>query len=54
MFNPGPESLEARLFAEHRSALGRIAFRTSRVTVERFFEDYRAGRPMSLYAADIA
>ena len=50
---PAPNHSEARLFAEHEVPWDEIAFRTSRVTVERF-EDYRAGRPMSLYAADIA
>jgi ADP-ribose pyrophosphatase YjhB (NUDIX family) len=53
VFNPGPESLEARLFAEHEVPWDEIAFRTSRVTVERFFDDVRAGRPLGLYCADI-
>ncbi len=54
VFDPGPESLEARLFEEHEIPWDEIAFRTSRETLRRFFDDRRAGRPHALYSADIA
>jgi hypothetical protein len=41
--HPGPETIEARLFAEHEVPWDQIAFRTVRVTLERFFEDRRRG-----------
>ena len=44
---PGPESPEAALLPSNEVPWEEIAFRTSRVTVERFFEDHRAGRLMS-------
>jgi len=43
-FAPGPETIEARLFAEHEIPWDTIAFRTVHVTLERFFADRRAGR----------
>ncbi len=43
-FHPGHETIEARLFAEHEIPWDEIAFRTVRVTLERFFADRRAGR----------
>lgn len=53
-FNPGPETLEAKLFHEHEVPWGEIAFRTVRETLQRFFEDRRLGRPFKLHSADIA
>lgn len=53
-FNPGPETLEARLFHEHEVPWDEIAFRTVRETLQRFFEDRRLGRPYALHTADIA
>lgn len=53
VFDPGPESLEVQLFAEHEVPWDEIAFRTSRVTLERFFEDVRAGRPLGFHSADV-
>jgi len=40
---PGPETIEARLFAEDEVPWGELAFRTSRRTLELFFADRRAG-----------
>ena len=42
-FAPGPESLEAMLFAESDIPWSEIAFRTTQRTLELFFEDRRAG-----------
>lgn len=52
-FNPGPETLEARLFHEHEVPWDELAFHTVRETLLRFFEDRRLGRPFDLYSADI-
>ncbi|MDC8786741.1 NUDIX hydrolase [Roseateles koreensis] len=52
-FNPGPETLEARLFHEHEVPWEELAFRTVRETLQRFFEDRRLGRPFELYCANI-
>jgi hypothetical protein len=52
-FNPGPETLEARLFAEQDIPWDQLAFRTVRETLQRFFEDRRLGRPYTLHSADI-
>ncbi|HEY3634380.1 MAG TPA: NUDIX hydrolase, partial [Caldimonas sp.] len=51
-FVPGPESLEARLFAEDEVPWDEIAFRTTRKTLEFFFADRREGR-FAFHAADI-
>jgi ADP-ribose pyrophosphatase YjhB (NUDIX family) len=42
-FEPGPESLEAKLFAEHEIPWESIAFRTVGQTLKWFFEDRRNG-----------
>jgi ADP-ribose pyrophosphatase YjhB (NUDIX family) len=42
-FEPGPESLEARLFSEAEIPWDDIAFRTVGQTLRWFFEDRRAG-----------
>ena len=52
-FAPGPESIEARLFAEADVPWDEIAFRTTRMTLEFFFADRREGR-FTFHAADIA
>jgi len=52
-FNPGPETLEAKLFHEHEIPWDELAFRTVRETLHRFFEDRRLGRPFDLHCADI-
>ncbi|WBY01750.1 NUDIX hydrolase [Ramlibacter tataouinensis] len=43
-FEPGHETLEARLFAEHEIPWEEIAFRTVRETLLRYFEDRRRGQ----------
>lgn len=42
-FAPGEESLEVRLFAEHEIPWDRIAFRTTKRTLEHWIEDRRSG-----------
>ena len=42
-FDPGPETIEARLFREHELPWDEIAFRTVRTTLQRYFEDLRRG-----------
>jgi len=42
-FEPGFETIEARLFAEDEIPWDEIAFRTVKVTLEKFFADRRAG-----------
>jgi hypothetical protein len=43
-FNPGYETMEARLFAENEIPWDEISFRTVKATLERYFADRRAGR----------
>jgi ADP-ribose pyrophosphatase YjhB (NUDIX family) len=50
---PGPETIEARLFAEHQVPWGEIAFRTVRQTLEHFFADRRRGA-FGVHVGDIA
>ncbi|MBA4343174.1 MAG: NUDIX hydrolase [Methylibium sp.] len=52
-FNPGPETIEARLFHEHEVPWDELAFRTVRETLQRYFDDRRAGRDFALHCADI-
>ena len=42
-FNPGTETIEARLFSEDEIPWDDIAFRTVKETLERYFADRRAG-----------
>jgi ADP-ribose pyrophosphatase YjhB (NUDIX family) len=42
-FDPGHETIEARLFTEEESPWEEIAFRTVREALEHFFEDRRRG-----------
>jgi len=51
-FNPGPETLEARLFHEHEIPWDELAFRTVRQTLEHYFADRRAGR-FEIHCGDI-
>jgi ADP-ribose pyrophosphatase YjhB (NUDIX family) len=51
-FEPGPETLEARLFAEDEIPWDEIAFRTVRETLARYFADRRAGR-FNVHTLDI-
>jgi ADP-ribose pyrophosphatase YjhB (NUDIX family) len=51
-FHPGPETIEARLFAESEVPWDQLAFRTVRETLHRYFDDRRRGR-FELHFADI-
>lgn len=51
-FAPGPETIEAQLFREHELPWEQLAFRTTRETLLRYFEDSRRGR-FELHVADI-
>lgn len=51
-FNPGSETLEARLFHEHEVPWDELAFRTVKETLERFFADRRRGH-FGLHCVDI-
>jgi hypothetical protein len=42
-FDPGPETIEARLFTEAEIPWDDIAFRTVRETLLRYFDDRRRG-----------
>jgi ADP-ribose pyrophosphatase YjhB (NUDIX family) len=53
-FDPGPESLEARLFAEDEIPWDEIAFKTTRETLRAYFDDRRAGQGFPLRTLDIA
>lgn len=50
--DPGPETLEARLFHEHEIPWDEIAFRTVRDTLRHYFECRRRGH-YALHCADI-
>lgn len=51
-FNPGTETLEARLFAEHEIPWEEIAFHTVKETLLRYFADRRRG-DFGVHAVDI-
>ncbi len=51
--DPGPETIEARLFAEAEVPWDEIAFRTTKRTLEHFFEDRAAGA-FRIHFGDIA
>jgi len=51
-FDPGFETMEARLFTENEVPWDEIAFRTVRETLKRFFADQRAGQ-FSIHVFDI-
>ena len=53
LFDPGHETQEARLFAEHEIPWDEIAFRTVRETLRCFFAD-RARGQLELHQIDIA
>ena len=53
VFEPGFETIEARLFAEDEIPWDEIAFRTVKETLERYFSDRRAGH-FAIHAIDIA
>lgn len=52
IFDPGYETLEARLFAEDQIPWDEIAFRTVKETLERYFADRSKGH-FSIHAIDI-
>ena len=52
-FNPGHETMEARLFTEDEIPWDEIAFRTVRETLERYFDDRRKGH-WGVHTVDIA
>lgn len=52
-FAPGPETIEAQLFAEHEIPWDQIAFRTVRETLRHFFADRERGS-YGLHVGDIA
>jgi ADP-ribose pyrophosphatase YjhB (NUDIX family) len=52
-FNPGHETLEARLFTEAEIPWDEIAFRTVKETLERYFADRRSGA-FQVHNIDIA
>jgi ADP-ribose pyrophosphatase YjhB (NUDIX family) len=52
-FNPGTETIEARLFTEAEVPWEDIAFRTVKETLERYFADRRSGQ-FGFHAVDIA
>ncbi len=51
-FDPGTETIEAKLFLESDIPWGEIAFRTVKETLERYFADRRAGQ-FSIHTVDI-
>ncbi len=51
-FAPGPETMEARLFGEAEIPWDELAFRTVRMTLERFFADRLSGQ-FGMLCADI-
>ncbi|MDB5870504.1 MAG: hydrolase [Polaromonas sp.] len=52
-FNPGYETIEARLFTESEIPWDEIAFRTVKETLERYFDDRRKGS-FGLHVLDVA
>jgi ADP-ribose pyrophosphatase YjhB (NUDIX family) len=52
-FNPGHETIEARLFTEAEIPWDEIAFKTVKETLERYFEDRRRGH-YAVHQIDIA
>ena len=51
-FDPGSETIEARLFKESEIPWDEIAFRTVKETLEHYFEDRRSGQ-FGIHTADI-
>ncbi len=50
--DPGPETIEARLFHEHEVPWDEIAFRTVRITLQHYFDCRRSG-DFSFHCSDI-
>ncbi|MDO9277928.1 MAG: NUDIX hydrolase [Polaromonas sp.] len=53
VFNPGHETIEARLFTEAEIPWDEIAFRTVKETLEHYFDDRRKGR-FNTHVIDVA
>ncbi len=53
IFNPGHETIEARLFTEAEIPWDDIAFRTVKETLEHYFDDRRKGR-FEMHVLDVA
>ena len=53
-FAPGPETIEAGLFAEAEIPWDEIAFRTTKLTLERYFEDRRAGAGFGVHTLAVS
>ena len=53
VFNPGYETMEARLFKESEIPWDEIAFRTVKETLERYYADRRTGQ-FGIHAIDIS
>jgi ADP-ribose pyrophosphatase YjhB (NUDIX family) len=51
-FAPGPESIEAQLFSEANIPWDDLAFKTVKVTLQRYFEDRKTGQ-FDVHCADI-
>jgi ADP-ribose pyrophosphatase YjhB (NUDIX family) len=51
-FDPGHETMEARLFEEHEIPWDEIAFRTVKETLEQYFADRKAGK-LAFHTMDI-
>ncbi len=51
-FAPGPETIEAQLFSEVDIPWDDLAFKTVKVTLQRFFEDRKTGQ-FDVHCADI-
>jgi len=51
--DPGHETMEARLYGEAEIPWDEIAFRTVKETLEHYFADRRAGRPLGFHVIDI-
>jgi ADP-ribose pyrophosphatase YjhB (NUDIX family) len=52
-FAPGPETIEARLFREDEVPWDELAFRTVRLTLERYFADRRTGT-FGIHCVDVS
>ncbi|TBO32657.1 NUDIX domain-containing protein [Aquabacterium lacunae] len=51
-FNPGPETMEARLFHQSEIPWGDLAFRTVKLTLERYFAERDSGQ-FDVHCVDI-
>jgi ADP-ribose pyrophosphatase YjhB (NUDIX family) len=51
-FNPGPETIEAKLFRQSEIPWADLAFRTVKLTLERYFAERESGQ-FSVHFADI-